>query len=357
MSLASQASPKAGATDPPFGVVDLHVDIPWQVHFKGRAPQLPDGQARLEALRAGHYVGLVFPIYLPDTLPRKGPSDHSPKHPAEIADADAILATIEGIIAKSPDFLPLGAAAAEEGKISTFLSIEGAGAFAKDITAIDRFIDRGLRLVSPCHGKNSPLASSATGEKVDWGLTEIGKKLAERVYEKGALVDVSHVSDRAFDDLVPIAKAHGAPIVATHSNARALGHHARDLTDAQLRIIGETGGVAGVNFHAPFVAGSNDATLDDVVRQVEHMVKVAGVAHVAIGSDFDGGIRPAEGLEDAARMPALAHALLARGMSRDDVLAIFGLNALRVLGWRPAPHDAKPAAPPTPAVAESKPGP
>src|SRR6185295_6312080 len=150
----------------------------------------------------------------------------------------------------------------------------------------------GLRLVSPCHAKNTLLSSSATGARVAFGLTPLGKEFAERVYTRGALLDVSHVSDAAFADIAEIARAHHAPVVATHSNARALARHPRNLTDAQLRVIGETGGVAGVNFHSPFVTGDNDATMADVVKQIEYMVKVAGVDHVAVGSDFDGGIRP-----------------------------------------------------------------
>jgi membrane dipeptidase len=214
------------------------------------------------------------------------------------------------------------------------VAIEGAGAFAADIAQIDRFIARGLRLVSPCHGKNSPLSSSATGAKVDFGLTPLGKEFCERVYARGALVDVSHVSDAAFADIAVIARAHHAPLVATHSNARAVAGHPRNLTDDELGVIRETGGVAGVNFHATFVTGTHEATVADVVKQVEHMVAVAGIDHVAVGSDFDGGIKPPEGLADAAAFPTLAAALRARGMSYDDVLKIFSLNALRILGWR-----------------------
>src|SRR6185436_1457779 len=109
-----------------------------------------------------------------------------------------------------------------------------------------------------------------------------------------------------------IARAHHAPVVATHSNARAVAAHARNLTDDQLRVIRETGGVAGLNFHAQFVNGTNEATVADVVKQAEHMVSVAGIDHVAIGSDFDGGIKTPEGLEDAGTLPVLAAALRAR---------------------------------------------
>jgi membrane dipeptidase len=319
--------------DPAIMVVDLHVDIPWQVHFKGRDVHLTEGHARLAALKAGGYGGIVLPIYLPDKAHPDG---------AHIEDADAIFATIERIIAENPALLPLRAAKAEPGRISTFLSIEGGGAFARDVTQIDRFIDRGLRLVSPAHAANSPLSASATGARVEHGLTALGKEFCERVYQKGALIDVSHVSDRAFDDVAAIAAAHRAPIVATHSNARAVANHPRNLTDAQLRIIGQTGGVAGINFHAPFTSGAASATLADVLKQIEHMVKVAGIDHVAVGSDFDGGITPAEGLADASTFPTLSAALRRRGMSYDDVLKIFSLNALRVLGWQPAPRSPAP---------------
>ncbi len=322
--------------DPPLMVVDLHVDIPWQVHFKRRATDLHEGHARLDTLSAGNYGGLVFPIYLPDKPPRK-----DRKNGSLIEDADAIFASIEAIVARSPAFLPLGASRAEPGKISTFLAIEGAGAFGADITQIDRFIARGLRLVSPAHRKNSPLSASATGEKVKYGLTPLGKAFCERVYERGALIDVSHVSDAAFADIVAIADAHHAPVVATHSNSRALANSPRNLTDEQLAIIGRTGGVAGLNLHSPFVTSKKDATIDDVLAQVEHMVKIAGIDHVALGTDFDGDITPPAGLEDASTLPALARALRRRGLSYDDVLKIFSLNALRILGWMPPPREAR----------------
>lgn len=310
--------------EPRFAVVDLHVDVPWQVHFKGRDPGLSEGHATVSNLTAGAYGGMVFPIYLPDYLHKTGPL---------VSDAEAILGTITKIIETAGVFVPPGQAA-RPGKITSFVSIEGAGAFAEDVTQIDRFIERGVRLIGPVHAKNNRLASSATGDAVKFGFTELGATFCERVYTHGALIDVSHLSDKAFADLVPIAKKFGAPIVATHSNARAVASHPRNLTDAELRIIGETGGVAGLNFHSPFVSGKAEATLDEVIAQLDHMIKIAGVDHVAIGSDFDGGIKPAEGLTDASMLPALAARLKKKGMSEEDVLKVFSLNALRVLGWR-----------------------
>jgi membrane dipeptidase len=313
-------------------VVDLHVDVPYQVHFKARDPALNKGHASIATLRAGNYGGIVLPIYMHPVH----------KDGAHLQDASDILQSIERIVAASTAFTKLGAPSAEPGKISVFLAIEGAGAFASDITAIDAFIERGVRLIGPVHARNNGFASSATDKRVSFGLTELGKTFCVRVYERGALIDVSHLSDAGFADLLPIAKAHGAPIVATHSNARAIADHPRNLTDAQLRSIGETGGVAGLNFHSPFVTTSGEATIDDVVKQVMHMVRVAGVDHVAIGSDFDGGITPAKELDDASTFPKLAARLKRKGMSYNDVLKIFSLNALRVLGWQP-PKQERPA--------------
>ncbi|MCK6588535.1 MAG: dipeptidase [Polyangiaceae bacterium] len=316
---------KAAPREPTPMVVDLHVDVPYQVHFKSRHPALREGHATPATLRAGNYGGIVLPIYMHPVH----------KDGSHIEDAAGILASIEKIVEKSQAFTKIGAPAAEPGKVSVFLSIEGAGAFSKDVPAIDRFIERGVRLIGPVHSSNNDFASSATGKRVEFGLTDLGKQFCTRIYERGALVDVSHLSDAGFSDLVPIARSFGAPIVATHSNARAVAKHPRNLTDEQLRAIAETGGVAGLNFHSPFVAVGEEATLDDVMLHLNHMVKIAGIDHVAIGSDYDGGIKPARGLEDASALPRLAARMRKSGMSEADVLKVFSLNALRVLGWRP----------------------
>ena len=319
-------SGRAGAdpTNSPM-VVDLHVDVPWQVHFRGRGLDLVRGQASIEALVRGHYGGIVFPIYLPDHVRKTGPN---------IEDAEGVLQTITRIVSGHSEFLPLGSTHAEPGKISSWMSIEGAGAFAADIPRIDEFVRRGVRLVGLVHSQNNALASSATGTPASYGLSLLGRQLCERIYSDGALVDVSHLSDAGFHDLLSIASQHRAPIVATHSNARRLADHPRNLTDEQIDSIAQSGGVIGLNFHTPFLVRGGPATVADVVRHFDHIVSLAGIDHVAIGSDFDGGIRPAEGLADASALPALANALRAHGVSESDLTKVFALNALRVLGFR-----------------------
>jgi membrane dipeptidase len=325
-AVAASASLGAGAADWPPGVVDLHCDTPWQVRAKGRSPSLPEGHITADKLRKGHYAGIVLVLYA---------ADHAHDHPKP-TDLDELAATVDEIVAANDVFrlAPASSAATgpllarTDGKVDVFLSIEGAEALAGDITQIDRFIARGVRLVALVHSRDNSLGGSSGGR--GGALSALGKQLTQRVYERGALVDVSHLSDAAFWDVVPLAKAAGAPIVASHSNARAVCDNKRNLTDEQLQAIAESGGVAGLNLHGKFVHRSKPR-LEHAVDQVLHMVRVAGIDHVAIGTDFDGG-QPVPDLEDASRLPALADALRARGLSPDDVRKVFHANALRVLG-------------------------
>jgi membrane dipeptidase len=311
-------------------VVDLHTDTPWQVRFKKRKPELKKGHITADNVREGHYAAVVFVIYLPDTIHDGKPSPR---------DVDDLIGTIKSIVSANDVFRLAGSTAGLEGgtpigadgKVDVLMSIENAQAFAGDPSQIDRYIEQGVRLVGLVHARDNSLAGSATGESAG-GLTDVGKKLASRVYERGALVDVSHMSDAAFRDLVPIARAQGAPIVASHSNARAVCDNPRNLTDEQLKLIAGSGGVAGLNLHRKFVS-STGPKLKHVVDQALHMIRVAGIDHVAIGTDFDGGL-PVSALKDAAQLPKLADALRQRGLSDQEIGQLFHGNALRVLGWR-----------------------
>ena len=333
-SATAQPSSSAPQPKPPalvlsdsgaYDVIDLHIDTPWKVHFKGRDKSLPKGHATADMLARGSYAAVVYPIYIPDYIHNSNP---------RIKDADEIFATIDAIVAHHEAFVPAARdKAVPDDKIAVYVAIEGAGAFHEDIAQIDRFIERGVRLVGPVHARNNKLASSATGKK-DRGLTDLGKAFCRRVYKAGALVDVSHMSDRSFDDLQKIAVELKAPIVATHSNARKLARHKRNLTDDQLAAIKETKGIAGLNLHRPFVKRNGKVRMKDVVAQVMHMIEKAGVDHVAIGSDYDGG-RPVSALKDASQMQALGEALIAAGLDDEEVRKIFGGNALRILEYRP----------------------
>jgi len=316
---------RAARPGEPARAIDMHVDTPWQVHFKGHDVGLSDGEASAKALREGQYGAIVYPIYIADHL-------HG-GHPT-IKDADEIYDAVDDILKARTDLLwpATSGPTPDDAHVTAYVSIEGAGAFAEDITQIDRFVARGVVLIGPVHSHDDKLATSATGQDKTHGLSELGKKFCERVYAAGALVDVSHMSDAGFADLVPIAAKYGAPIVATHSNSRVIADVPRNLTDDELRTIGKTGGVAGLNFYHEFVRATGEATRADLVRHALHMVDVAGIDHVGIGSDFDGGT-PAKGLDDASYLPKLAADLRAAGLSESDVQKIFSENTKRVLRW------------------------
>jgi len=216
--------------------------------------------------------------------------------------------------------------------VRTFYAFEGAGPLADDPDSLQLWLKRGLRIVGLVHTYANELASSSGDpEPKAFGLTEKGRLFVRRAFELGLVVDVSHASDRALADILTEAAPARGVVVATHSNARALANHPRNLSDAQLRAIAATGGVIGVNFHGPFLARGRRARLRDVVRQVEHLRAVAGIDHVAIGSDFEGDIHPPDELRDASRFPGLAAALVQAGFSDSEVRKIFAQNALRVL--------------------------
>lgn len=318
------APPAVQAAGPVFPVIDLHVDLPWHLHYRGRSLALDRGMVTAKTLASGHVEGVVLPFYLPpEKMPAGGPN------PAEL---EAVYATVEKLVLRpgSP-FQPLPQA--EQGRqVRGWLAFEGAQALAADPTAITGWVQRGVRLVGLTHTKDNDLAGSSTGTKRK-GLTEAGKIMARKAIEAGALLDVSHLSDASFDDVAALSKELGVPFVASHSNARALCKQPRNLTDAQLRTLGESGGVVGLNLHAPYLSDDPEPGLAQAVAQAEHLLRVAGEDHVAIGSDFDGGIVAPRDLPDAGAFPVLAQALLRRGHPEEQVRKMFAGNARRVLGF------------------------
>ena len=307
--------------EPTYAVVDLHVDLPYQLGYHARPLREGMGQASLAELRAGGAYGVVLPLFVPYQV--------SPSGPRKSDLEDSYLRVLGELFHGQGLALP---GCAEGSDIHTWLSFEGAGPLADAPESLDAWVARGIRVVGLVHTEHNALASSSGDQHpVEYGLTDAGKVLVRRAHALGVAVDVSHASDRAVDDVLALAHETGGVVVATHSNARALCDHPRNLSDAQLRGIAATGGVVGLNFHSPFVVRGRPATLADVVRQAKHLVQVAGVAHVALGADFEGGIRPAKGLEDASHFPDLARALRGAGLSEAAVRQVFSENALRVL--------------------------
>ena len=315
--------PGAGA-DPErtLPVVDLHVDLPYQLGFHGKPLREGSGQAALRDLQDGGVRGIVLPLFVPRDVSPNGPrgSDLEQQYLRVLAE----LHSAEGGFA-----LP---GCGETDRVSTWLSFEGAGPLADAPESLTAWVARGVRVVGLVHTEHNALASSSGDKRpVTYGLTEAGRDIVRRAHALGVPIDVSHASDRAVSEVLALSRQTGGVVIATHSNARRLADHPRNLSDEQLRGIAATGGVIGLNFHGPFVVRGRPATLDDVVKQALYLVKVAGVEHVAIGADFEGGISPARGLENARTFSILDKALRKAGLPEAAVAKVFSQNALRVL--------------------------
>lgn len=309
----------AGARAVP--VIDLHVDLPYQANYEHEPFARGTGQYPASRLRESHVQGVVLPLYVPRDVSPTGP---------RLTDLQQSFVSVLSLLQQTPPYA-LPGCDTTPGKVATWLAFEGAGPLARDPDSVGTWVARGVRVFGLVHSYDNQLAtSSGRGSPAPYGLTDAGRQVVRRVAEAGALVDVSHASDAAADEIIAMGLASGRPVIATHSNARALAPHPRNLTDEQIRGIAATGGVVGINFHARFL-GRQSATLADVVRHVLHVARIGGVDHVAIGSDFEGGIRPPRALRDIGGFDALGAALQHAGLSHSAVEKVFNGNARRVL--------------------------
>ncbi|MGE5589653.1 MAG: dipeptidase [Bacillota bacterium] len=219
--------------------------------------------------------------------------------------------------------------AAAEGRRAVMISLEGGEPVGTDLAIVRMLYRLGVRLVGLTWNQRNAIADGAGEVRTRGGLTTFGVELIKEMNRLGMVVDVSHLSEPGFWDVLEVTRQ---PIMATHSNARALCDHPRNLTDEQIRALARNGGVMGMNFFPGFLdTDKGKATLQRVLDHVDHIVQLVGPAHVGIGADFDGiGSTPA-GLEDVTRLPYLTQGLVDRGYGDDDVLAILGGNHMRVL--------------------------
>lgn len=223
-----------------------------------------------------------------------------------------------------------------DGTLAMILHFEGAEAIDEDLHALYTFYKAGLRSIGPVWSRPTifahgvPFSFPATPD-IGPGLTEAGKRLVKACNELGVMLDMSHLNEKGFWD---IAELSNAPLVATHSGAHAMSATPRNLTDAQLDAIAQSGGVAGVNFHIGFLREDGRAdvetSLTEIVRHVDYMVERMGIDHVALGSDFDGATMPHD-LKDAAGLPKLVAALEDRGYTGEALTKIAHANWVRVL--------------------------
>jgi microsomal dipeptidase-like Zn-dependent dipeptidase len=202
-----------------------------------------------------------------------------------------------------------------------FLAIEGAQALEDDLANLDLLAAAGYRMLSPAHFFDTAYGGSAHGV-VKGGLTSAGRDLLSRMEATGVIMDVAHASSATIDDVLSLA---ARPVVASHTGVRAAVPGVRNLPDDQVRAIAATGGLVGIGFW-PVACGGDDAA--SIARSIATAIELAGIEHVGLGSDFDGAVPTPF---DASGMPLLTEALLAEGLSDDDIAAVMGGNAARVL--------------------------
>ena len=215
----------------------------------------------------------------------------------------------------------------KKNKLGAFLSIEEGEVLQGEVSRVKEVYDMGIRLITlTWNFENSIGYSNAVYKYKDKGLKEKGIEIALEMERLGMIADCSHLSDGGFYDLVRILKK---PFMATHSNARAITDHPRNLTDDMIQSLANKGGVMGINFFAPFIGTSKVATIDSMVRHIEHIRNVGGIDVLALGSDFDGIDSKVE-IENIGEMDKLREALIKRKFTSNEIDKIFYKNVERV---------------------------
>jgi membrane dipeptidase len=220
-----------------------------------------------------------------------------------------------------------------EGRIAVVLALEGGTALTGGEETLRELHALGLRMIGLTWSESSPFADSSAEPRAGdaGGLTEAGREMVRLCNDLGILLDVSHMSDRATADVLELSRA---PVLASHSNAKAVRDVPRNLSDELLAGISARGGLVGAMFHGPFLADDQPATRADAVTMIRALTARVGAAHVGIGTDFDGIIQPPTGLTSARDLPALRDDLLASGLTPEEVSLILGGSFLRF--WRAA---------------------
>src|SRR5216110_406541 len=348
-------------------LIDGHNDLADAIRTRGGLDSVdvavlqPKLMSDIPKLRAGGVGAQFWAAYVPVTTIDSGP------HPAVYALEQIDL--IKRLCAKYPRDLAMARTAADvernfkAGKISCLIGIEGGHAIENSLGALRMFAALGVRYITLTHWRSLPWATAST-DTARRGLSAFGRDVVHEMNRLGILVDLSHVNDGTMSDALHAARA---PVMFSHSSARALTHHPRDVPDSILRLVPANGGIIMVNFNPGFVseavrvyddslepraralkAAATDsaairdslkvwrarapkATLQQVADHIDYIRRVIGVDHVGLGSDFDGITQVPVGLEDVSKFPDLIAELLRRGWTEPDVQKVAGLNALRVL--------------------------
>jgi membrane dipeptidase len=350
-------------------IVDTHVDVPYRLEeeWEDVSQRTAKGDFDYPRAVAGGLDAPFMSIYVPASFEGDGAK----------AVADRLIDMVEKIVAEHPDKFGLAASPAEvravvaSGRIALPMGMENGAPIEGDLANLRHFYDRGVRYVTLAHSEANHISDSSYGEERPWGgLSDFGREVVAEMNRLGIMVDVSHVSDDAFWDVMEVAQA---PAIASHSSARRFTPDwERNMSDEMIRRLAENGGVIQINFGSAFLRADAQkqgealwaartafmdehgyqrgapeveewmrlrreedptiyADVADVADHIDHVVELVGVDHVGLGSDFDGvGDSLPTGLKDVSQYPNLIRVLLERGYTEADVAKIAGENLLRV---------------------------
>jgi membrane dipeptidase len=352
-------------------LVDGHNDLPWEIREKAQGDisvmnpngALPEQHTDIPRLKAGGVGGVFWAAYVPvDRIAGGGSA----------AFALEQIGLIKRMTDASPE-LELARTAQDvvrihrAGKVASLIGIEGGHAIENSLDVLRQFHELGVRYMTLTHANTIDWADAATDSARHGGLTRFGEEVVREMNRLGMLVDLSHVSPETMKDAIGVS---AAPVIFSHSSARALADHPRNVPDDVLTMLKQNGGIVMINFYSGFVeptAAQQMRGMFDVQRRfreqhpndpqaaqraydawrranpvprgttatladhIDHVRRVAGIDHVGLGSDYDGVTSLPAGMEDVSRFPNLTAELLRRGYSEDDVRKVLGGNIIRVM--------------------------
>lgn len=350
-------------------LIDGHNDLPWRMRNLNRSEplslditrRLSQGQTDIPRLREGGVGGQFWSVYVPASLDKQEAVDTTRDQ----------IHLVYKLCKKYPETFEIAWSSFDverifrDGKIASLIGMEGGHSIDNSLENLREFYRLGARYMTLTHSKNTPWADSATDTPQHDGLTDFGEDVVREMNRLGMLVDLSHVSPATMHDALDVAKA---PVIFSHSGAVGVCPNPRNVPDDVLKRLKDNGGVVMVVIFRPYTSKdyhewqekrsarrvslerqsigaeavqaqmrdwerqnpAPEATLGQVADHIDHVRKVAGIDHIGIGSDFDGG-GGVKGLEDVSKFPDLTAELLRRGYSENDVRKILGLNLIRVM--------------------------
>jgi len=371
---------RAGEIHKKILTVDTHCDTPihmlrenWDIGDRHESGKRGSGKVDLPRMAEGDLDAAFFAVFVGQGLRTLEGYTKARER------ADSILNAIHEMCNDYPNLVELAKSPEDayqlekEGKRAVFIGMENGYPIGKDLSRVKEYYERGVRYITLCHSSDNDICDSSTDERhpEDNGLSEFGKEVVARCNRLGIMVDVSHISDKSFYDVL---KASKAPVIASHSCCRALCDSPRNLTDEMLKALASKKGVIQICFVSSFVKkpkpnperdkalaelqekyrtwkGKRDeafrekmwgeyraifekysmdkATVKDLVDHIDHVVKIVGVDQVGIGTDFDGG-GGVEGCDDVSQLPNITQELVRRDYSEEEIQKIWGGNIMRV---------------------------